>query len=89
MKDARGKGSRIQSNMVRCSNPWCQFHAHSIPMGRDHKKFKIPELKGLSCFQISHSSMCRGIWSFGRSLGETVQRKIHDGDGFQMQNVKA
>ena len=72
--------------MAMCSCAQCVVVVHTIPMGHDRKIFEDEIFVGMSCWDIAHSSECKGIWSVTESAGGSSVRR----DGiFDMNEVKA
>ena len=86
LKDSRGKNSRTQNALAVCSCAQCAVAAHTIPMGHDRKIFEDDRFVGMSCWDIAHSSECKGIWPVTESAGgKTVRRD----SVFDLNEVKA
>ena len=72
--------------MAMCSCAQCVVVVHTIPMGHDRKIFKNKRIVGMSCWDIAHSSECKGIWLVTESASGSSVRW----DGvFDMDEVKA
>ena len=67
IKQDYGSGSRQQRHLARCN--MCGITAHSLCVSWQRKIFNIDVLKGMSCFEITHSDHCMGL-STGKG-GET------------------
>ena len=75
LKDVRGMNSRSQNAMAVCSCAQCAVVAHTLPMGHDRKIFQDERFVGMSCWEIAHSSECKGIWSVTESAGGSSVRR--------------
>lgn len=80
-KDQLNKSSRSQDHMVVCEE--CQLHAHNVVVDHDRKIFELEQFRGKSCWEIMHSSHCKGLWKMSNRVGGMAERKLpgseHDG----------
>ena len=63
LKDGYGKISRSGRSLATCSHPGCQVRAHCHHVDHNRKIFSHPSLRGMTCFEIAHSSCCKGLWN--------------------------
>ena len=49
-------------HLANCSNESCSLHAHSVHVKSNNFVFKHPQLCGLTCFEIAHSTIAEGLW---------------------------
>lgn len=74
-KDMYGKNSRCQQYLALCSKACCLIPAHTIAVEHERKLFKMEGLEGLSCFEIAHSPVCKGLWRTSTKAGKTTTRQ--------------
>ena len=80
LRDPHGRNARSQKNMCICSKKDCQLVCHAIPMGHERKIFDIEGLRGLSCFEVAHSDMCKGLWVCSERAGQLISKSLHPND---------
>ncbi len=62
IKDEQGKSSRLQKHLCKCQNSECKLKAHYACVDHERKIFMLPKFENMWCFEIAHSTVCRGLF---------------------------
>ena len=57
--------SAVWKRSCICSDESCTLYAHYVDVSSSSSSFifQQPEFKGLTCFQIAHHDICKGLWA--------------------------
>ncbi len=62
VKDEQGKNIRSQKYLCKCQNCASKLLAYNILVDHDLKIFMFPEFENMSCFEMAHSTVYRGLF---------------------------
>ncbi len=77
-KDEQGNNSRLQKYLCKGQNSEWKLMVHNGCVDHEWKIFMLPNFENMSCFEIAHSTVCKGLF-----------QPLHESDNHMLYSIAA